>query len=76
MSCLVRQVLRSFPIRSSGGSLWKVDKRSWGQPTGLVRPTDRSAGLLVGWTYFSGTVVSLVDGDTGVPMSHKPRSEV
>jgi hypothetical protein len=40
------------------------------------RPTDRSAGLLVGWTYLSGTAMSLVGGDPGVPMSHKPPSEV
>jgi hypothetical protein len=33
-------------------------------------PTDRSAGLLVGWTHLSGTAESLVDGDLGVPMSH------
>jgi hypothetical protein len=34
------------------------------------RPTDRSAGLLVGRTHLSGTAVSLVGGDPGVPMSH------
>jgi hypothetical protein len=34
------------------------------------RPTDRSAGLLVGRTYLSGTAVSLVGWDPGVPMSH------
>jgi hypothetical protein len=39
-------------------------------------PTDRSAGLLVGRTHLSGTAVSLVGGDPGVPMSHKPPSEV
>jgi hypothetical protein len=33
-------------------------------------PSDRSAGLLVGWTHLSVTVVSLVGGDIGVPMSH------
>jgi hypothetical protein len=33
-------------------------------------PTDRSAGLLVGRTHLSGTAVSLVGGDPGVPMSH------
>jgi hypothetical protein len=36
------------------------------------RHTDRSAGLLVGRTHLSGTAVSLVGGDPGVPMSHKP----
>jgi hypothetical protein len=45
------------------GIFWKVFKRSCG-------PTDRSAGLLVGRTHLSGTVVSLVGGDHGVPMSH------
>jgi hypothetical protein len=35
-----------------------------------VGPTDRSAGLLVGRTHLLGTVVSLVSGDPGVPMSH------
>jgi hypothetical protein len=34
------------------------------------RPTDRSAGLLVGRTHLSGPAVSLVGGDPGVPMSH------
>jgi hypothetical protein len=37
---------------------------------------DRSSGLLVGRTHLSGTTVSLVGGDPGVPMSHKPPSEV
>jgi hypothetical protein len=35
------------------------------------RPTDRSAGLLVGQTQLSGTAVSLVGGDLRVPMSHR-----
>jgi hypothetical protein len=39
-------------------------------------PTDRSAGLLVGRTHLLGTVVSLVGEDPGVPMSHKPPSDV
>jgi hypothetical protein len=34
------------------------------------RPTNRSAGLLVGRTHLPGTAVSLVGGDRGVPMSH------
>jgi hypothetical protein len=42
---------------------------------GRLGPLDRSAGLLVGQTHLSG-VVSLVAGDPGVPMSHKPPSEV
>jgi hypothetical protein len=49
---------------------------SWGLPTRSVGPTDRSTGLLVGRTHLSGTAVNLVGGDLGVPMSHKPPSEV
>jgi hypothetical protein len=44
--------------------------RSCGGATRSVGPTDRSAGLLVGRTYLSGTAVSLVAEDPGVPMSH------
>jgi hypothetical protein len=33
---------------------------------------DMSAGLLVGRTHLSGTAVSLIGGDPGVPMSHTP----
>jgi hypothetical protein len=58
------------------GIFWKVFRRSCGIPTRSVRPTDRSTGLLVGRTHLSGTVVSLVGGDPGVPMSYKPPSEV
>jgi hypothetical protein len=58
------------------GIFWKVFRRSCGIPTRSVRPTDRSTGLLVGRTHLSGTVVSLVGGDPGVPMSYKPLSEV
>jgi hypothetical protein len=54
------------------GIFWKVFRRSCGPPTRSVGPTDRSAGLLVGRTHLSGTTVSLVGGDLGVPMSHKP----
>jgi hypothetical protein len=36
-------------------------------------PLDRSASLLVGRTYLSGTAMSLVGGDPGVPMSHRSR---
>jgi hypothetical protein len=39
-------------------------------PTRLVGPTSRSAGLRVGRTHLSGTAMSLVGGDLGVPMSH------
>jgi hypothetical protein len=58
------------------GIFWKVFRRSCVPLTRLVGPTNRSAGLLVGWTYLSGTAVSLVGGDPGVPMSHKPPSDV
>jgi hypothetical protein len=69
--CHVRQVLKSWWIRSSGESYWKVFRRSCGPPTRSVGPTDRSAGLLLGRTYLSGTAVSLVSGDPRVPMSHR-----
>jgi hypothetical protein len=52
------------------GIFWKVFKRSHGPPTRSVGSTDRSVGLLVGQTHLSGTSVSLVGGDPGVPMSH------
>jgi hypothetical protein len=51
------------------GIFWKVFRRSCGLPTRSAGPTDRSASLLVGRTYLSGTTVSLVGGDPGVPMS-------
>jgi hypothetical protein len=38
------------------------------------RPTDRLTSLHVGRTHLLGMVVSLVGGDLGVPMSHKPRA--
>jgi hypothetical protein len=63
----------SYPTRSDNivwGIFWKVFKRLCGPPTRSVGPTVRSAGLLVGRTHLSRTVVSLVDGDPGVPMSH------
>jgi hypothetical protein len=47
-----------------------VFRRSCGPQTRSVGPTNRSAGLLVGQTHLSGTAVSLVGGDPGVPMSH------
>jgi hypothetical protein len=58
------------------GIFWKVFRRSYGPPTRSVGPTNRLAGLLVGRTYISGTIVSLVSGDPGLPMSHKPPSKV
>jgi hypothetical protein len=67
MSCLVvvlgQVVLKIF---------WKVFRRSCGSPSRSVVPTVRSTGLLVGRTHLSGMVVSLVGGDPGVPLSHKP----
>jgi hypothetical protein len=51
-------------MRSSKRIFWKVFRGSCGLPT-------RSAGLPVGRTHLSGTVVSLVGGDPRVPMSHK-----
>jgi hypothetical protein len=45
-------------------------------PTRSIGPIDRSAGPLVGRTHLPGTAVSLVGGDPGVPMSHKPPSEL
>jgi hypothetical protein len=45
-----------------------------GRQLGRLGPFDRSASLLVGRAYLSGTTVSLVGGDPGVPMSHKPRA--
>jgi hypothetical protein len=50
--------------------------RSCEPQTRSVEPTNRSAVLLLGRTHLSGTAVSLVSGDLGVPMSHKPPSEV
>jgi hypothetical protein len=58
------------------GIFWKVFRRSCGPPTRSVGPTVRSASLLVGQTHLLGTGVSLVGEDPGVPMSHKPPSEV
>jgi hypothetical protein len=40
------------------------------------KTTNRSVGLLVGRTHLSGTAVSLVGGDPGVSMSHKPPRDV
>jgi hypothetical protein len=41
-----------------------------GPHTRSGRPIVRSASLLMGRTHLSGTIVSLVGGDPGVPMSH------
>jgi hypothetical protein len=54
------------------GIFWKVFRRSCGRPTRSVGPTDRLAFLMVGQTHFSGTAVSQVGGDPGVPKSHNP----
>jgi hypothetical protein len=69
MSYLAHQALKSYWIRSSRESFG----RSCGLPTRSVGPTVRSTGLLVGRTHLSGTIVSLVGGDPGVPMSHTER---
>jgi hypothetical protein len=53
------------------GIFWNVFRRSCGPPTRSVGPTDRSASLLVGRTHLSGTAMSLIGGDLGVPMSHR-----
>jgi hypothetical protein len=47
-----------------------VFRRLCRPPNRSVRPTDTSAGLLVGRTHLSRTAVSLVSGHLGVPMSH------
>jgi hypothetical protein len=41
-----------------------------GHQLGRLGPAVMSADLLVGRTHLSGTTVSLVGGDPGVPMSH------
>jgi hypothetical protein len=69
----------SYPTRSDKvvwRIFWKVFKRLCGPPTRSIGPTVRSAGLLVGRTHLSGTDVSLVGGDSGVPMSHTEESTV
>jgi hypothetical protein len=77
LDCLVLHTkLSSHLDKVAWGIFWKVFRRSCGPPTRSVGPTNRSAGLLVGRTYLSGTAVSLVSGDPGVPISHKPPSEV
>jgi hypothetical protein len=63
--------LEVVPNEVVWGIFWKVFRRSYGLPTRSVGPIDRSAGLLVGRTHLSGTAVSLVGGDLGVPMSHR-----
>jgi hypothetical protein len=71
LDCLVLHAkLSSRPDKVVWGIFWRVFRRSCGLPTRSVGPTDRSAGLLVGRIHLSGTVVSLVGGDPGVPMSH------
>jgi hypothetical protein len=41
-----------------------------GRQLGQLGPLTGRLGLLVGRTHLSGTAVSLVGGDPGVPMSH------
>jgi hypothetical protein len=72
LDCLVLHAkLSSHLDKVVWGIFWKVFRRSCGLPTRSVGPTNRSASLLVGRTHLSGTAVSLVGGDPGVPMSHK-----
>jgi hypothetical protein len=76
LECLVlRAKLSSRLDKVVWGIFWKVFRRSCGPPTRSVAPTNRSAGLLVGRTHLSGTAVSLVSGDPGVPMSHTDLDE-
>jgi hypothetical protein len=56
-------------MRSSGESSRRSFKKLCGPPARSVGPTDRSAGLQVGRTHLSGTAVSLVAGDPGVPQT-------
>jgi hypothetical protein len=44
--------------------------------SGRARPSDRSAGLLVGQARLSGPVETLDGGDPGVSMSLKPLIDV
>jgi hypothetical protein len=77
LDCLVLHAKLSSRLdKVVWGIFWKDFRRSCEPPTRLVGPTDRSTGLLVGRTNLSGTTVSLVSGDPGVPMSHKPPREV
>jgi hypothetical protein len=68
-SCLVRRVLRSCRMRSSGKSSGRSSGGRVGRQLGRLGPL---TGLLVGRTHLSGTIVSLVSGDPRVPMSHRP----
>jgi hypothetical protein len=54
----------------------KLSSRLRAHMSGRTGLLNKSAGLLVGRTYLSGTSLSLDGGDPGVPMSHKPPSEV
>jgi hypothetical protein len=47
-----------------------------GRQLGRLGPLICRRVFLVGRTHLSGTTVGLVSGDPGVPMSHKPLSEV
>jgi hypothetical protein len=76
LDCLVlRNKLSSHLDKVVWGIFWKVLRRLCGPPTRSVGPTNRSEGLLVGWTHSLGTAVSLVGGDPGVPMSHNEELE-
>jgi hypothetical protein len=47
----------------------KLSSCPWAHMSGRAGPTDRSAGLLAGQAYLSGTTETLVGGDPWVPMS-------
>jgi hypothetical protein len=77
LNCLVLHAKLSSRLdKVVWGIFWKVFKRSCGPPTRSVGPTNRSAGLLVSRTHLLGTVVSLVGGDPGVPMSHRSQRPI
>jgi hypothetical protein len=69
-SCLVRQVSRSFRIRSSGESFGRSSGGRVGCQLGRLGPLIGRRVFLVGRAHLSGTAVSLVGGDLGVSMSH------
>jgi hypothetical protein len=71
---------KAYPSCLNPSGLPWLARQAVFSPSGLHvrsgRPTDRSAGLLVGRTHLSGMVVSMVGGNPGVPMSHKPPCDV
>jgi hypothetical protein len=47
-----------------------------GHKLGRLGPLSSRGGLLVGQTHLSGTTMSLVGGDPGIPMSHTYQRKV